>query len=303
MALQDWLSDGTFKYTLKAPTVLDASELSRFLNVTKSGYCQQFSFAMAVLARLVGIPSRVAYGFTSGTPVGDDEWQVTTHDAHAWPELYFSGFGWLRFEPTPSGTAGQGTAYAPAYATLAGGASAGTSAPVRADGRAGLDRPAAARARRRSGTDLSEQLGDQGGLNQSEIGNPTPAAGTAGREPVGGVRAGAGRAGDPRAGGAVDGAAGDQAAALAPPQASRPAGPGGRRVGARGLERAQGRPGGLRRGLPAERHRRGRWRPVRARNWPWPNRRWPRSAGSPWRRSGPGTPPGRPTAAACGTTA
>ena len=70
VALQNWLADGTFKYTLKAPTVLSASGLTTFLERTKSGYCQQFSFAMAVLARLLGIPSRVAYGFTSGTPTG-----------------------------------------------------------------------------------------------------------------------------------------------------------------------------------------------------------------------------------------
>jgi transglutaminase-like putative cysteine protease len=121
VALQNWLSDGTFKYTLKAPTVLSASGLKTFLEKTRRGYCQQFSFAMAVLARLLGIPSRVAYGFTSGTPSGKtDQWQVTTHDAHAWPELYFQGFGWLRFEPTPSGANGQGTAYAPSYTYVPG---------------------------------------------------------------------------------------------------------------------------------------------------------------------------------------
>jgi len=115
VALQDWLSGGTFTYTLNAPTVVDAPGLTKFLTVTKKGYCQQFSSAMAVLARLLGIPSRVAYGFTGGTPAGSNTWVVTTHDAHAWPELYFQGYGWLRFEPTPSGAAGQGTAYAPSY--------------------------------------------------------------------------------------------------------------------------------------------------------------------------------------------
>ena len=120
VALQDWLTDGSFKYTLKAPTVLNAAGLANFLEKTKSGYCQQFSFAMAVLARLLGIPSRVAYGFTAGTFAGRDTWQVTTHDAHAWPELYFQGFGWLRFEPTPSGANGQGTAFTPNYAYLPG---------------------------------------------------------------------------------------------------------------------------------------------------------------------------------------
>ena len=145
VALQNWLALGPFKYTLKAPTVLNASDLTNFLVRTKSGYCQQFSFAMAVLARLLGIPSRVAYGFTSGTPTGNtDQWVVTTHDAHAWPQLYFAGFGWLRFEPTPSGQDGQGTAYEPSYAYLPGSDSGGgtahpgqTSAPTSAaDGKA-----------------------------------------------------------------------------------------------------------------------------------------------------------------------
>jgi transglutaminase-like putative cysteine protease len=116
VALQDWLSNGSFTYSLNAKTVLNSSELTNFLTVTKKGYCQQFSFAMAVLARLLGIPSRVAYGFTSGTHVSANSWLVTTDDAHAWPELYFQGYGWLRFEPTPSGANGQGTAYAPGYA-------------------------------------------------------------------------------------------------------------------------------------------------------------------------------------------
>jgi transglutaminase-like putative cysteine protease len=117
VALQEWLGGGGggFSYTLNAPTVTNASQLKYFLENSKSGYCQQFSFAMAVLARLVGIPSRVAYGYTSGTAAGNNTWRVTTHDAHAWPELYFQGFGWLRFEPTPTGRDAQGTATTPSY--------------------------------------------------------------------------------------------------------------------------------------------------------------------------------------------
>ena len=116
LALQNWLAGGTFSYTLKAPTVVDAAGLTKFLTVTKTGYCQQFSSAMAVLSRLLGIPSRVAFGFTSGTTVSSGEWVVTSHDAHAWPELYFQGYGWLRFEPTPTGSNGQGSATTPSYA-------------------------------------------------------------------------------------------------------------------------------------------------------------------------------------------
>jgi hypothetical protein len=57
---------------------------------------------MAAMARSLGIPARVAVGFTPGTQQGDGSWLVTTKDAHAWPELYFAGLGWLRFEPTPT---------------------------------------------------------------------------------------------------------------------------------------------------------------------------------------------------------
>ncbi len=115
VALQEWLSGGDFKYTLNAPSIVDAQGLAKFLETTKKGYCQQFAFAMAALARMLGIPSRVAYGFTAGSPISGGAWLVTTHDYHAWPELYFQGAGWLRFEPTPSGQAGQGTATSPVY--------------------------------------------------------------------------------------------------------------------------------------------------------------------------------------------
>ena len=141
VALQDWLaSGGGFRYTLDAPTITDASGLANFLQNTKKGYCQQFSFAMATLARLLGIPARVAYGFTAGTAESGNSWLVTTHDAHAWPELYFQGFGWLRFEPTPAGSAaGQGTATVPGYTLPVGssGQSPGQSATGLAPGAQG----------------------------------------------------------------------------------------------------------------------------------------------------------------------
>jgi transglutaminase-like putative cysteine protease len=113
--LQNWFaSSGTFTYTLK-PNLPATHWLARFLTTDRRGLCTQFAQAFAVLARLVGIPSRVAVGYTAGTFKGG-EWHVSTTDAHAWPELYFAGVGWLRFEPTPGGDGGQGTAYAPSYA-------------------------------------------------------------------------------------------------------------------------------------------------------------------------------------------
>ena len=116
VALQHWFADsGKFTYSLDVHEPDTAKALINFLTKDRQGYCQQFAFAMAVLARLLGIPARVAVGYTAGSPVGHDRWEVRTSDAHAWPELYFQGAGWLRFEPTPSGTEGQATAVQPPY--------------------------------------------------------------------------------------------------------------------------------------------------------------------------------------------
>ena len=119
VALQQWFTvTGKFTYSLNVPQPRDASALISFLTRTRRGYCQQFAFAMAVMARLLGIPARVVVGYTQGSYVGNDTWQVRTSDAHAWPELYFAGAGWLRFEPTPTGAGGQpgqATATAPVY--------------------------------------------------------------------------------------------------------------------------------------------------------------------------------------------
>ncbi len=120
VALQEWFTEpGNFTYSLTAAQPNGASGLMTFLTKTKRGYCQQFAFAMAVMARLAGIPSRVVVGYTQGVHQANDTWLVRTSDAHAWPELYFQGAGWLRFEPTPSGApgqaGGQATAVAPAY--------------------------------------------------------------------------------------------------------------------------------------------------------------------------------------------
>lgn len=108
MALQDYFTSGDFTYSEDAPvdggfdgTGVDI--VAEFLN-QKTGYCVHFASAMAIMARTLGIPSRVAVGFQPGesqTAAGITSYTVTSHDLHAWPELYFDGVGWLRFEPTP----------------------------------------------------------------------------------------------------------------------------------------------------------------------------------------------------------
>ncbi|MFB4307733.1 DUF3488 and DUF4129 domain-containing transglutaminase family protein [Actinomadura sp. GTD37] len=114
--LQRWFtSTGGFTYDLSARAPQHGSDLVDFLLHSKRGYCEQYAASMALLARILGIPSRVAMGYTPGSEVRPGEWVVRSRDAHAWPELYFQGTGWVRFEPTPSGAAGQGTAVAPSY--------------------------------------------------------------------------------------------------------------------------------------------------------------------------------------------
>jgi transglutaminase-like putative cysteine protease len=115
--LQNWLATtGGFTYTLKPSFPGSGDWLKQFLTTRRSGMCQQFAWAFAVLARLLGMPSRIVVGYTAGTSNADGtQWKVTTADAHAWPEIYFPSVGWVRFEPTPGGNAGQGTAETPEY--------------------------------------------------------------------------------------------------------------------------------------------------------------------------------------------
>jgi transglutaminase-like putative cysteine protease len=102
VALQDWFSsDGGFTYDTHVNSGTGPDAITRFLK-DKRGFCIHFSFTMAAMARTLGIPARVAVGFAPGTPEGDGTVDVGLRDAHAWPELYFQGVGWTRFEPTPS---------------------------------------------------------------------------------------------------------------------------------------------------------------------------------------------------------
>ena len=115
VAIQDWLrGKGGFTYSLTLTTP-DSSNgarpdpISAFLQ-TKRGYCVQFASTMAMMARATGIPARVAIGFLPGSQQ-DGVWTVTSADAHAWPELFFPGAGWVRFEPTPSVRTGNAPAW------------------------------------------------------------------------------------------------------------------------------------------------------------------------------------------------
>jgi len=109
LALQNWFqSAGGFTYSETAPVEqgydgTGAQIIAEFLQ-RKAGYCVHFASSMAVMARTLGIPARMVVGFQPGSATtldGKSIYTVSSHDLHAWPELYFSGIGWLRFEPTP----------------------------------------------------------------------------------------------------------------------------------------------------------------------------------------------------------
>lgn len=121
VALQNHFRSGEFTYSInpdeiRADQAASTDDLTNFLINSKTGYCQQFSTAFAVLARHLGYPSRLVVGFLPGEASGDgdDENVVKGTDAHSWPEVYFEHIGWVAFEPTPRSDTTR-TATAPSY--------------------------------------------------------------------------------------------------------------------------------------------------------------------------------------------
>jgi protein-glutamine gamma-glutamyltransferase len=112
--LEYWfVSSGIFRYS-NHPTMI-SPPLVGFVTETHAGYCQYFAGAMALMLRYLGIPARVAVGFAGGAYDPNQHlWNVTDREAHAWVEVWFKGYGWLPFDPTPAGPG------APARPTRAG---------------------------------------------------------------------------------------------------------------------------------------------------------------------------------------
>lgn len=137
VALQDFFRSGNFVYSERTPLRegydgANAEVVKAFL-ARRRGYCVHFASAMALLAREAGIPSRIAVGYAPGVATGESitvdsseaasaltnsletgtelkGYTVSGQQAHAWPELYLDGIGWVPFEPTP------GRGYTPTYA-------------------------------------------------------------------------------------------------------------------------------------------------------------------------------------------
>jgi transglutaminase-like putative cysteine protease len=104
-AIQAYLRGNQFTYSTEPLPGSGYEALQNFLLQDRRGYCEQFASAMAMMARVIGIPSRVSVGFLPGER-DEEGWKVSIRDMHAWPELYFANYGWVRFEPTPASVTG-----------------------------------------------------------------------------------------------------------------------------------------------------------------------------------------------------
>ncbi len=112
IALQNWFR--SFTYDLSFPAGHSENAMQQFV-AQRRGYCEQFAGTYAAFARVLGLPSRVAIGFTPGELRDDGRYYVQGKHAHAWPEIYFAGVGWVPFEPTP----GRGNPAAEQYTGVA----------------------------------------------------------------------------------------------------------------------------------------------------------------------------------------
>ncbi|MGP9783517.1 transglutaminase family protein [Glutamicibacter sp. AOP12-B1-11] len=138
VAIQDFLRSASFGYSERTPLRegydgANRQVIKAFLD-RRQGYCVHFASTMTLLARASGIPSRIVVGYAPGEPTGETfnaadlaegngigrnvppeveftEYEVTGQQAHAWPELFLPGIGWVPFEPTPG--QGQAPDYAP----------------------------------------------------------------------------------------------------------------------------------------------------------------------------------------------
>ncbi|MFC5382239.1 transglutaminaseTgpA domain-containing protein [Aquipuribacter nitratireducens] len=158
LALQQWFRNfGGFTYSLDAPTTTDRDAVEAFLE-DRRGYCVQFASTMALMSRSLGIPARVAVGFLPGEEVEPGQWEIRADDAHAWPELYFDGVGWVRFEPTPAGRTGAPPSWAVPESDPAVPDAATPSAPAALPEQLGPDESAAQQPGAEAGRDLWDRV-------------------------------------------------------------------------------------------------------------------------------------------------
>ena len=103
VAVERWLSGGDFSYTLNVPPLPADHPIDTFVHETRSGHCELYASAMALMVRSLGIPARVVSGYRGGEwQESDKSYIVNESMAHLWVEVYFPDFDWVTFDPSPS---------------------------------------------------------------------------------------------------------------------------------------------------------------------------------------------------------
>jgi protein-glutamine gamma-glutamyltransferase len=171
--LERWfVASGTFRYTNHPPVI--SPPLVTFVTKTHAGYCQYFAGAMALMLRYLGIPARVAVGFAGGTYDANQHlWAVTDREAHAWVEVWFKGYGWLPFDPTPTGPGAPARAH-----QAAAGATVG-----RANGRSGSSQAGPAGRSSGGSSTVAQKISTQNGFFRTHAGHASSGSPSAGFGP------------------------------------------------------------------------------------------------------------------------
>ena len=118
LAIQEYLRGPEFTYSLDIePPPIDADGVDWFLFESKIGYSDYFSSSMAVMLRSAGVPARIAAGYAPGELNEDGQRVIRDSDSHGWVQVYFPGYGWIDFEPTPNWPTHARNLRAPQFAT------------------------------------------------------------------------------------------------------------------------------------------------------------------------------------------
>jgi transglutaminase-like putative cysteine protease len=124
------VDSGKYRYTTDvAEYPMGNMPVVDFLTESREGYCQHFAGGAALLLRLAGVPTRVVTGFATGLPAGERTYEVRDRDAHAWIEVYFPGYGWVPFNPTPLDAEAAVDAQVDLLATAGAGGASGVGLP------------------------------------------------------------------------------------------------------------------------------------------------------------------------------
>jgi transglutaminase-like putative cysteine protease len=102
-AIEAWLSSSRFTYSLNVPQLPESNPIDEFIRGTRTGHCELYASALALMGRSLDIPTRLVNGYRGGAwNDSDGSYTVTADMAHAWVEAYFPDFGWIAFDPSPA---------------------------------------------------------------------------------------------------------------------------------------------------------------------------------------------------------